>query len=304
MQQINIAILDHNPLAVRDQLCFMEKICQDLDISLTISKKIDKSLKNIILEGVISENYVEDLEYIQKNPTRVAMLLTEHLEYKQNTFLLNGISVKKEMDFNVDPNIYVNRRFSALLNTAEKLTFFITCGNLPDTSGYRKLLPNGNFAELPWPTIHFKNNKPKYEKLLFSVPNRNLLTPFRKTVLREIQSLGYEIKVVDSKTIKETKKILQKYQGSLDIQKTKDWKFDSPMRTFMALVSQRPKITIRNSTEISQIGKLFDVPFHMFNKLSKVQKLQLIDEIPEKYNNFYFSQDFKSTENLKEWINS
>lgn len=303
MQRVNLAVLDHNIDSIRDQVYFLSQTCLPLGIVLTVTPKIDKSVKNIIIEGLISEAHSDDVLYMRKFPNQFAMVLTEHCERLENSqFLLNGIPVETELMKDIDPNINARRRFDSLRRNGLNVSLFLTCGNLPELHGYKALFPNSLFAQLPWPSAKIVKSKPRTSRLLFSIPSMELLTPFRVAVLKEVKQNGCKVSVQHSQSIESSIVSLRKYSGSLDIGKSLAWPFDSPMRSYFSILAQRPRVNLRNRNFSSPISNISDISFDKFMNLEKGQLGEFIEQIPQKFENFVNSQNIEPLNIFNDWV--
>lgn len=303
MDKLNLALLDHTEDSIRDQIFFLKLTCESLGIELKIQHNIDKHLKNVIFEGHVSEKYCDDLEYIRQNPSQFSMVLTEHLDQTpEGEYLLNGAPVVSEFSPEIDPYIFPAKRFHALTNISHEIPLFLTCGELPAVDTYNSIFPNSSFAQLPWPPCSIESRKPSGKGLVFSIPNRQLLTPFRLEVLKEISRQGCSVKILHSKSITKTLEYYAKYSAVLDVPKTAQWKYDSPMRSFLSIIANRPRVNIRGSKRASPISAICDIRFKQYVSFTETDLSIFVGQMRSRFETFIKAQNSQPLIDFAKWL--
>ena len=197
------------------------EICQDL--------KQGKS--NFLIEGFEDPSIEEIREFHSRTGERIFLILTEHMEFINGELFWNTESIRSNSEYM--PLKIV--RLKKLVDLLPYVQGFLTIGHLPELKDIEKYFPSVPLYRAP-----LSEALPMQTKRNFSLSKAiffGRLTKFREQMLVQLSDT-FNIHVVDTFPPQDRliKIIEQRGIGtSISIPQYPDWKWESPIRTLIAL---------------------------------------------------------------------
>jgi hypothetical protein len=158
---------------------------------------------------------------------------------------------------------------------------------------------------IPWPKLQIPAyNNELNNRLFFSTPHKDTYTQHRVDMISKIESLGIGVDIEFGLSSQLWEEKIRDYVGVLDIPKSNNWPWPSPMRTFRAISNGKLVYSSRIETnKLNGISSIFEIP--IFDLKAQMLTLkQESSELQATYNFMYKRQNFEFISMLSEYIHS
>ena len=236
--KINI-VTSINPFpGISDQIEVLLIICKLKGYDYKISRKIDQNAYNILFENFNPKNTNYIIDECERYKIKIAVLMTEHIDYINNNYLFHGASIQVRDEY--IGNMARHSRLSHLMRLSPHIHAFLRIGDLPYMRGFENAFPHVTIHEIPFPTLErVSKDTVKYSTdVIFS----GFLTNYRKSILSKI---GSQVRCDFLKGGLSRKRRNLNYKSAkyvLNIPQSKYWSWVSSMRILSSLIMCRPII--------------------------------------------------------------
>lgn len=239
---------------ISDQVGFVIAILRQNGYPASIGRRPCLSSLNVVIENFGPETRDELVKFCKSSGKKVAVIMTEHLDYVQGQIILHGIPVGSRNDY-MDPNIML-KRVRSLLECVPYIRSLFVLGDLPQLRNISIMLPNVDVRSIPFPSIGLKGIREpgQANEAVHDLVFAGALTSYRKEVLGRFN--GRDPSVVFSPTfvsrrrrniMNTTAKVI------LNIPQRPGWRWLSSMRIIAGLHTGRPTISL-GTNDVSQIA--------------------------------------------------
>lgn len=213
---------------------------------VTLGRRPNGDALNVVLESFNTESRGEIKEFYRATGKRVAVVMTEDLEFIENRVLMHQKPIWED-DGYMHPGTKV-RRVVNLVALTPYIELFITFRTMIDLSSLAIVFEETPVCYLPYPEVaHMLGGAPVAHDLVFSGSG----TAYRNTFLRQLERQG--IGVYHPKRWISRNRMHALYRGSkivLSLPQSKTWNgFLSIMRFLSALRAGKPLLLLFEKTE-------------------------------------------------------
>jgi hypothetical protein len=240
---------------ISDQLEFFISSLKQHGYTVSLGKEPSSSALNVVIENFSAHTRDVLTAYCQATKKRVAVIMTEHLDFINNEIFIHGEKLLNRNDY-MHPVTQFNR-IKYLMDCLPYIRCFFVLGDLPELRNMSKVLPGVDVRAIPFPRIDLK---PLNEVNLSELIQNDLLftgkmTHFRTKVLALLKGKGFSMSrptgVISRKrrdlTIRSTKL-------TLNVPQRQNWRWLSLMRNIAALRSGRATVSLGNKPDDSKIS--------------------------------------------------
>ncbi len=234
--QFHVNLSDQPQAGLEDQLEFLNLWATQNGFAYSQSRNFLSNAFNFIFDGAKVSDQV--LNLLKSNKIPIFLIATEHLSFEK-VLRYNGLPWSKQFDSAID-RFSSQHRLGELIRVSEFCEAIVILGDLPDIREYQRAFPNKLIFNLDYPVISpacIPENKIGEFDLIFSAPNIDSLTPYRKKIIRELQLKGTSVVQVFGKSLEEFRTESISVRAILHVPKTESWSWSSPMRIFRAALA-------------------------------------------------------------------
>ncbi len=119
---------------------------------VSVGRQPRYSSLNVVIEGFSSENSRDVLlEFCRSSRKRVAVIMTEHLDFQHGRIYFHGAPLGSQNDYMHSATIV--KRIRHLLECVPYLRCFFVLGDLPELRNISSMLPGLDVRAIPFPTL-------------------------------------------------------------------------------------------------------------------------------------------------------
>ena len=207
---------------------------------------------NVIIENFDALSSARVLAYCRESQKRVAVVLTEHMDFVDGRILFHGVAIDS-----FDAYMYSatkRNRLLHLLTLREFLSGFLRLGDLPALTNMEAVLPGISIRTIPFPRISTGERpldkfgmKPRYDLVFTGKPTGYRIATLASlednyTVLRGDQTITRHGDNFQSRRCRDAQNAAGKIV--LNIPQRPNWPWVSTMRVIAALRCRRATATI------------------------------------------------------------
>lgn len=240
---IHLWIYNHPFFGISDQVAFFASCLRQHDYSISIGRRPRESALNVVIENFPFYNRDILIGFCKTAKKRVAVILTEHMDFKNGQLLFHGAALGAESH-------YMHRsaqiaRFRSLLECLPQISCFLVLGDLPRLQNIGECLLGVEIRSIPFPDIDGSRWMDQKVTIQNDLVFTGALTEHRKQVLASLRAEGFRVAVPDSFISMKRRNALNKSAKLiLNIPQSPSWRWLSPMRVIAGLACGRPTVSI------------------------------------------------------------
>lgn len=249
---IHLWIFNHPFKGVSEQVDFFCSSLRDQGLAVTVSRYPRRDALNVVIENFSIEATDRILAFCEESRKRVAVILTEHLDFRGSTLFFHGQPITKVNDY-MDPGNKISR-MTNLLVLRDRISLLLRLGDLPKLEKFENVVPGVPVRSIPYPFTSPANRELKGFKAEYDFAFTGVLTKYRRQTLARLQKSyrvyvphGYGVQNLVSRRMRDAINCQAKLV--LNIPQTADWQWVSPMRVLAALRCQRLTATFKPREE-------------------------------------------------------
>jgi hypothetical protein len=242
---IHIWIFNHPFNGISDQVKFFISVLKQHGYAVSVGLKPRNSALNVVIENFSAESRDTLRAYCEATKKRVAIIMTEHLDFNDKEIFIHGDPLWSDNDY-MHPATQLNR-IKYLMECIPYIKCFFVLGDLPELRNMSSMLPGIPVRSMPFPRVDYiMNDDAESLKLI----NNDLLftgalTEYRDNILLFLKNAGFSVfspqKFV---SCKRRNLITRSTKLTLNIPQRNGWRWLSLMRTIAALRYGRATVSI------------------------------------------------------------
>lgn len=243
---IRLWIFNHGIRAITEQVEVFLYVMRTHGYSVTVSKNPSPSSLNVVIENFDEVSFRTVTSFCNKFRKRVAIIVTEHLDFINGQVYFHGRAVDAKYDDYMH-GVVKRARLLYLTLLTEYTYCLLRLGDLPALVGIEKMFPGLPVFSLPFPPIvpakRAKIGKegcgPQFD-LVFS----GKVTEYRKKILARFAK-SYRTNIIDTAVSRRCRDAAN-VDGRLvlNIPQREDWRWVSSMRVIAALRCRRATLSV------------------------------------------------------------
>ncbi|MBL8038019.1 MAG: hypothetical protein JNN16_11025 [Nitrospira sp.] len=263
---VHLWIYNHPFCTISDQISFFVMALQQKGYSVSVGREPRHASLNVIIEGFSLRNNRDVLmEFCQSSRKRVAVIMTEHMDFERGRMLFHGAPLGTENDYMHSGTILARTR--NLLECLPYLRCFFVLGDLPELRNISTMLPGLDVRTIPFPTIdgdlcrENTSSSDAVHDLVFT----GAMTDYRTKWLGLLEASGLSV-ICPKKFISKNRRNAINRSGKVivNIPQRQGWNWLSLMRIVAGLQTGRATISLgtHDSSQISSCCTQLDIREH------------------------------------------
>lgn len=151
MPPIHLWIYNHPFYGISDQVDFFVAAFSQNGYPVTVGRKPSQSALNVVIENFSPETRDTLIEFCRATKKRVAVIMTEHLDFEKNEIFIHGDPLWSDNDY-MHPTVQV-RRIVSLLDCLPYIRCMLVLGDLPELRNMSTMLPGIDVRPIPFPKL-------------------------------------------------------------------------------------------------------------------------------------------------------
>ena len=248
---IHLWVFNHSVLGITDQISFFISAFQQQGYTVSIGRRPRSSSLNVVIENFSPGNRDILFDFCESTKKRVAMIMTEHLDFQHGQVFFHGAPLGSENDYMHPVTVFA--RLKHLLECLPFIRVLFVLGDLPELKNISSMLPGLEVRSIPFPKL---GNTPlddvrgPVNDFVFT----GGMTDHREKVLKVLSTDGLSV-VVPPQYVSRRRRncINQSSKLILNIPQREGWRWLSLMRIVAGLQTGRPTVSVGTSdaSEIS-----------------------------------------------------
>jgi hypothetical protein len=242
--RVHLWVYNHPIYGIGDQIEYFLRAFRQHGYPVSVGREPSESALNIVIENFSAQSRNTLIEFCTRTRKRVAVIMTEHIDFVQRQILIHGDPLWSDNDY-MHPATQVER-LKCLMSCQPYIKFFMVLGDLPELKGFNKLMVGAESRAIPFPAIeHLCSKALRSSQLNYDLLFTGFATGYREELLAEIKALGYSVffpgKLVSRKqrdALNQSAKII------LNIPQRQSWRWLSLMRIIAALRCGRATVSM------------------------------------------------------------
>jgi hypothetical protein len=149
---IHCWVYNHQLYGIGDQVSFAVTAFRQHGYPVSVGRQPRYSSLNVVIEGFPSENSRDVLlEFCRSSRKRVAVIMTEHLDFEHGQIYFHGAPLGSRNDYMHSATIL--KRIRHLMECVPYLRCFFVLGDLPELRNISTILPGVDVRAIPFPSL-------------------------------------------------------------------------------------------------------------------------------------------------------
>jgi hypothetical protein len=230
---------------ISDQLHYFISSFKQHGYEVTIGKQPSTSALNVVIENFSAQTRNILATFCQATNKRVAVILTEHMEFRNNSVQFHGSQILNENDY-MNPVTQLSR-IRYLIDCAPYIRCFFVLGDLPEIKNIATMLPGIDLRTIPFPKIDFCPDNTNLVPM--SLHNEMVFfgakTHHRSRILSMLVDNGFAVGWPEKNISRKRRDLMcRSSKINLSIPQREGWKWLSLMRNIAALRSGRATVSL------------------------------------------------------------
>ena len=242
---------------ISDQLEFFISSLKQHGYAVSLGKEPRSSALNVVIENFSAHTRDVLTAYCQATKKRVAVIMTEHLDFINNEIFIHGEKLSR-----VNRNDYMHpvtqfNRIKYLMDCLPYIRCFFVLGDLPELRNMSKVLPGVDIRAIPFPRTDPKplNDAETPELIRDDLLFTGKMTDFRAKALALLKRKGFSVSSPAGVISRKRRDLtIRSAKLTLNIPQRQNWRWLSLMRNIAALRSGRATVSLGSMPDDSKIS--------------------------------------------------
>lgn len=247
---VHLWIYNHPFHSISDQVDFFISSFRQHGYPVSIGRQPSASSLNVVIENFSSQTRDVLVEFCATHRKRVAVIMTEHLDFDDGQILIHGNPLWSDNDY-MHPATQANR-IRNLMDCLPHIRCFLVLGDLPELRNMSTMLPDIAVRSIPFPKLDpvqvngTQTSRQLTSDLLFT----GYMTNYRADVLALLKSNSFSVacpRRFISRKNRDT--MIRSAKLVLNIPQREKWRWLSLMRIISALRCGRATVSLGTNDE-------------------------------------------------------
>jgi hypothetical protein len=251
---IHLWLYNHPFNGISDQVAFFVTAFKQHGYTVSVSRRPHNSALNVVIENFSSLTKGTLREYCQSKKKRVAVIMTEHLNFDSGQILIHGDPLWSNNDY-MHPATQLNR-IRHLIDSLPYIRCFFVLGDLPELKNLSIMLSGIDVRTIPFPRLDLVQNNAecKSKSITSDFLFTGFMTDYRKNILTLMKTSKLSIASPEKfVSVKKRDEMNRSARLILNIPQRRKWNWLSLMRIVAALQCGRATISL-GTTDNSRIS--------------------------------------------------
>lgn len=240
---IHLWIYNHPFYGISDQVEFFVAALTQNGYTVTVGRKPNASVLNVVIENFSPETRDTLIEFCRATKKRVAVVMTEHLDFEEGEIFIHGNPLWSDNDY-MHPTVQV-RRIVSLFDCLPYIRCLLVLGDLPELRNVSAMLPGVDVRAIPFPRLERVGDSQlgaaPTDDLLFT----GIMTDYRAELFARLKRTGLSVAFPKKFVSRKARDALNRSAKIvLNMPQRRDWRWLSLMRIVAALRCGRATVSL------------------------------------------------------------
>lgn len=252
---VHLWIYNHPFCGISDQVAFFVASLRQHGYLVSVGRMPCESALNVVIENFSSYNRDVLIGFCKASRKRVAIVLTEHMDFENGQILFHGAPLGTDSQYMHKATQLARVRH--LIECVPYIRCFFVLGDLPQLRNAGNLFPGIDIRPIPFPDL--QNSRRIGCHRTITVQNDLVftggLTEHREQVIVSLRAEGLRVACPGSFVSRNRRDHLNRSANVvLNIPQSRGWRWLSPMRIIAGLACGRPTVSVgrTDATSISR----------------------------------------------------
>jgi hypothetical protein len=257
---IHLWIYNHPFYGISDQVDFFVAALTQQGYPVTVGRRPSVGALNVVIENFSPETRDVLIAFCRATNKRVAVIMTEHLDFERGEIFIHGDPLWSENDY-MHPTVQV-RRIVSLFDCLPYIRCMLVLGDLPELRNMSEMLPGVAVRAIPFPRL-----APVGDAQLALPPSGDLLftgvmTDYRADLYAKLKRSQLSVAFPKRFVSRKARDALNRsVKMVLNMPQRRDWRWLSLMRIVAALRCGRATVSLgtRDDSKIAACTYQLDI---------------------------------------------
>lgn len=259
---IHLWIYNHPFNGISDQVEFFITVFKQHGYTVSASRQPHNSALNVVIENFSAQTKGILTEFCQATKKRVAVIMTEHLDFDAGQIFIHGDPLWSNNDY-MHPATQLNR-IRYLMDSLPYIRCFFVLGDLPELKNISAMLPGIDVRTIPFPKIDLVQNNAECnsESITSDFLFTGFITSHREKILAVMRTSKLSIAFPEKFVSRKKRDAMNRSTRLvLNIPQRKEWRWLSLMRIVAALHCGRATVSLgtQDDSEIAACTYQVDI---------------------------------------------
>lgn len=247
---VHLWIYNHPFHSISDQVDFFISSFRQHGYPVSIGRQPSASCLNVVIENFSSQSRDVLVKFCTTYRKRVAVIMTEHLDFDDGQILIHGNPLWSDNDY-MHPATQANR-IRNLMDCLPHIRCFLVLGDLPELRNMSLMLPDIAVRSIPFPKLDTvqANDTQTPRQLTSELLFTGYMTNYRADILALLKSNSFSVACPQrfiSRKNRDT--MIRSAKLVLNIPQREKWRWLSLMRIIAALRCGRATVSLGTKDE-------------------------------------------------------
>ena len=242
---VHLWIYNHPFYGISDQVDYFVMALTQHGYAVSVGRNPSHSVLNVVIENFTADTKKTLVEFCKSARKRVAMIMTEHLDYDGKQIFVHGDPLWSGNDY-MHPAIQLGR-IKNLMDCLPYLRCFLVLGDLPELRNMSAMLPGIDVRSIPFPKfdpIHIENIETTGQ-INFDLLFTGFITDYRTNILALLKANSFSLACPQKFVSRKNRdKMNRSAKLILNIPQREEWRWLSLMRIVAALRCGRATVSL------------------------------------------------------------
>jgi hypothetical protein len=198
---------------------------------------------NVVIENFSSQTRDTLIEFCSRTRKRVAVIMTEHIDFVARRILIHGDPLWNDNDY-MHPATQVER-VKCLMSCQPYIKFFMVLGDLPELRNFADMMIGADVRTIPFPRIDHHDQSDETRRLKYDLLFTGYVTEYRERLLAEAALPGLLLASPRKFVSRKKRDQLNRFTKLvLNLPQREGWQWLSVMRVMAALRCGRATVSL------------------------------------------------------------
>lgn len=242
---VHLWIYNHPFDGISDQVLFFVHALRQKGYRVSVGNTPDAYKLNVVIENFSAETGKTLRSFHEQTGKRVAVIMTEHLDFIGNRIFIHGDPLWTDNDY-MHPGVQFDR-VRCLMDCLPCIRCFFVLGDLPELKNFPLMIPGVPLRAIPFPALGERclRDDPGMAEPVNDLLFTGVVTDFRKHLIALLRENRFRIEHPDRFiSCSQRASLNRRSKINLNIPQRDSWPWLSLMRVIASLKSGRATVSI------------------------------------------------------------
>lgn len=240
---IHLWIYNHPFYGISDQVEFFVAALTQNGYPVTVGRRPSMSALNVVIENFSPETRDTLIDFCRTTKKRVAVIMTEHLDFDRGEILIHGDPLWSDNDY-MHPTVQV-RRIVSLFDCLPYIRCILVLGDLPELRNMSEMLPGIDIRAIPFPRLERVGDAQLAAEPSGDLLFTGIMTDYRAELYAKLNAGRFAVAFPKKFVSRKARDALNRsVKMVLNMPQRRDWRWLSLMRIVAALRCGRATVSL------------------------------------------------------------